>query len=157
MSTAGKTITCKAAVAWEASKPLSVEEIEVLPPRAGEVRVRVTYTGLCHTVSGTAGPGGRCKTQVGAQRVAAARACGLRGQAAGVLDGCAALARAAERPTCVGRVCPSTAAAVAVSLPPQSAQRLQGCAAAAAALPPQLLRPVRCHCRSWASGCRAVG
>lgn len=48
-STAGKTITCKAAVAWEASKPLSIEDVEVEPPRAGEVRVKVTYTGLCHT------------------------------------------------------------------------------------------------------------
>lgn len=47
--TAGKTITCKAAVAWEAGKPLSIEDVEVEPPRAGEVRVRVEYTGLCHT------------------------------------------------------------------------------------------------------------
>lgn len=48
-STEGKTITCKAAIAWEANKPLSVEEVEVAPPAPGEVRVRVTYTGLCHT------------------------------------------------------------------------------------------------------------
>jgi hypothetical protein len=51
MSTAGKPITCKAAVAWEAGKPLSLEDVEVAPPKAGEVRVQVTYTGLCHTVS----------------------------------------------------------------------------------------------------------
>lgn len=49
MSTEGKTITCKAAIAWEANKPLSVEDVHVAPPRAGEVRVRVTFTGLCHT------------------------------------------------------------------------------------------------------------
>lgn len=49
MSTQGQTITCKAAIAWEADKPLSIEEIRVAPPRAGEVRVRVAFTGLCHT------------------------------------------------------------------------------------------------------------
>lgn len=49
MSTEGKTITCKAAVAWEAGKPLTLEEVEVAPPRAHEVRVKVTYTGVCHT------------------------------------------------------------------------------------------------------------
>lgn len=47
--TEGKTITCKAAVAWEAGKPLTMEEVEVAPPRAHEVRVKVTYTGVCHT------------------------------------------------------------------------------------------------------------
>lgn len=31
-----ETITCKAAVAWEAGKPLSIEEVEVGPPRKGE-------------------------------------------------------------------------------------------------------------------------
>lgn len=45
----GKTVTCKAAVAWEASSPLSVEIIEVAPPKAHEVRIEVYYTGLCHT------------------------------------------------------------------------------------------------------------
>ncbi|KAK3378082.1 chaperonin 10-like protein [Podospora didyma] len=47
--TVGKTITCKAAVAWEAGKPLSIEDIEVLPPRAHEVRIQIKYTGVCHT------------------------------------------------------------------------------------------------------------
>jgi S-(hydroxymethyl)glutathione dehydrogenase/alcohol dehydrogenase len=47
--TVGKTITCKAAVAWEAGKPLSIEDIEVLPPRANEVRIQIYYTGVCHT------------------------------------------------------------------------------------------------------------
>ena len=36
-------ITCRAAVAWEAKKPLVIEEIEVAPPKAGEVRVKVSY------------------------------------------------------------------------------------------------------------------
>ncbi|CAG4963128.1 alcohol dehydrogenase class-3 [Colias croceus] len=49
MSTAGKVIKCKAAVAWEAGKPLSIEEIEVDPPKAGEVRVKILATGVCHT------------------------------------------------------------------------------------------------------------
>ncbi|KAL0637963.1 formate dehydrogenase (NAD+) [Maublancomyces gigas] len=49
MSTVGKTITCKAAVAWESGQPLSIEDIEVLPPRAHEVRVKIYYTGVCHT------------------------------------------------------------------------------------------------------------
>ena len=51
MSTQGQVIKCKAAVAWEAGKPMSIEDIEVQPPRAGEVRVQIKYTGLCHTVS----------------------------------------------------------------------------------------------------------
>ncbi|KAJ3160228.1 NAD/NADP dependent alcohol dehydrogenase [Geranomyces michiganensis] len=49
MSTAGKVITCKAAIAWEAGKPLSIEEIEVAPPKKGEVRVKIQSTGVCHT------------------------------------------------------------------------------------------------------------
>ncbi|GMK54084.1 hypothetical protein CspeluHIS016_0106700 [Cutaneotrichosporon spelunceum] len=49
MSTQGKTITCKAAVAWEPAKPLSIETVEVAPPRAGEVRIKILYTGICHT------------------------------------------------------------------------------------------------------------
>ncbi|OBR07204.1 S-(hydroxymethyl)glutathione dehydrogenase [Colletotrichum higginsianum IMI 349063] len=48
-ATAGKTITCKAAVAWEAGKPLSIEDVEVAPPKAHEVRIEIYYTGVCHT------------------------------------------------------------------------------------------------------------
>lgn len=43
------TITCRAAVAWEAGKPLSIEKVQVAPPKAGEVRVRIVATGVCHT------------------------------------------------------------------------------------------------------------
>ena len=43
------TITCKAAIAWEAGKPLSIEEVQVAPPKAGEVRVKIVATGVCHT------------------------------------------------------------------------------------------------------------
>lgn len=48
-STQGKVIKCKAAVAWKAKEPLSIEEIEVAPPSKGEVRVKNLFTALCHT------------------------------------------------------------------------------------------------------------
>lgn len=48
-STKGKVIKCKAAVAWEIDKPLKMEEIEVAPPKAKEVRIKVIATGVCHT------------------------------------------------------------------------------------------------------------
>nr|WP_206600332.1 S-(hydroxymethyl)glutathione dehydrogenase/class III alcohol dehydrogenase [Chromobacterium sphagni] len=40
---------CKAAVAWAAGQPLSIEQIEVQAPKAGEVRVKLVATGVCHT------------------------------------------------------------------------------------------------------------
>ncbi|KAL7085508.1 hypothetical protein ACP275_14G284700 [Erythranthe tilingii] len=46
---AGKTIRCKAAVAREAGEPLILEEIQVLPPEPGEVRIKILCTSLCHT------------------------------------------------------------------------------------------------------------
>ncbi|XP_037493706.1 alcohol dehydrogenase 1 [Jatropha curcas] len=48
-STAGQVIRCKAAVAWEAGKPLVIEEVEVAPPQANEVRLKILFTSLCHT------------------------------------------------------------------------------------------------------------
>ncbi|KAL6502929.1 alcohol dehydrogenase [Orobanche hederae] len=39
----------KAAVAWEPNKPLVIEDVQVAPPQAGEVRVKVLFTALCHT------------------------------------------------------------------------------------------------------------
>lgn len=47
--TVGKVITCKAAVAWAAKEKLSLETVEVAPPKAGEVRIKVLATGVCHT------------------------------------------------------------------------------------------------------------
>ena len=38
-----------AAVAWEAGKPLVIEEVEVAPPQAMEVRIKILFTSLCHT------------------------------------------------------------------------------------------------------------
>ena len=39
----------RAAVAWEAGKPLSIEEVDLQGPKAGEVLVRIVATGVCHT------------------------------------------------------------------------------------------------------------
>ena len=39
----------RAAVAFEAGKPLQIVEIDVEPPRKGEVLVKITHTGICHT------------------------------------------------------------------------------------------------------------
>lgn len=47
--TVGKRITCQAAVAWKPREPLSLETIEVDPPKAGEVRIEIIATGVCHT------------------------------------------------------------------------------------------------------------
>jgi S-(hydroxymethyl)glutathione dehydrogenase/alcohol dehydrogenase len=42
-------IKSKAAVAWAANQPLSIEEIDVMPPQKGEVLVRIIASGVCHT------------------------------------------------------------------------------------------------------------
>lgn len=39
----------RAAVAFEPRRPLQVVEIDVEPPRKGEVLVKITHTGICHT------------------------------------------------------------------------------------------------------------
>jgi len=39
----------RAAVAWEAGKPLSIEEVDLDGPKEGEVLVRLIATGVCHT------------------------------------------------------------------------------------------------------------
>ncbi|KAM6220956.1 alcohol dehydrogenase 6-like [Rhynchocyon petersi] len=49
MSTIGKVIKCKAAVLWKPGTPFSIEEVEVAPPKAKEVRVKIVATGLCGT------------------------------------------------------------------------------------------------------------
>lgn len=46
---AGQVIRCKAAVSWEAGKPLVIEEVEVSPPQKMEVRLKILFTSLCHT------------------------------------------------------------------------------------------------------------
>ena len=47
--TTGKVIKCKAAVCWGAGEPLKLEEVEVAPPRAHEVRIKILYTGELET------------------------------------------------------------------------------------------------------------
>lgn len=39
----------KAAVSWEAGKPLEIEEIDLQGPQKGEVLIRLVATGVCHT------------------------------------------------------------------------------------------------------------
>ena len=42
-------IKTRAAVAWGPGQPLSIEEVDLMPPRKGEVLVRIVATGVCHT------------------------------------------------------------------------------------------------------------
>jgi S-(hydroxymethyl)glutathione dehydrogenase / alcohol dehydrogenase len=44
-STIGISIKCKAAVCWGAGESLKIEEVEVAPPKANEVRIHILYTG----------------------------------------------------------------------------------------------------------------
>jgi len=39
----------RASVLFEQGKPLSVEDLELEPPRAGEVLVRMAASGVCHS------------------------------------------------------------------------------------------------------------
>ena len=39
----------RAAVAWEAGKPLTIETVEIGGPQAGEVLIEIMATGICHT------------------------------------------------------------------------------------------------------------
>jgi S-(hydroxymethyl)glutathione dehydrogenase/alcohol dehydrogenase len=39
----------RAAIAWTAGAPLTIETVDLEPPRAGEVLVEVKATGICHT------------------------------------------------------------------------------------------------------------
>ncbi|KAI9521481.1 hypothetical protein NQZ68_007797 [Dissostichus eleginoides] len=48
MSTTG-VIRCRAAVAWEPGKPLTIEDVEVAPPKVHEVRIKIIASGVCHT------------------------------------------------------------------------------------------------------------
>ena len=39
----------KAAIAWKAGAPLTIEEVDLQGPKAGEVLVEIKATGICHT------------------------------------------------------------------------------------------------------------
>lgn len=49
MSTKGKEIECRAAVAWASGQPMKMETVVVQPPKAGEVRIKLLATAVCHT------------------------------------------------------------------------------------------------------------
>src|SRR3954470_14487120 len=44
-----EALKTRAAVAWGPGQPLSIEEVDLEPPRRGEVLVRIVATGVCHT------------------------------------------------------------------------------------------------------------
>ncbi len=48
-SIGGETMKVKAAVAYSAGKPLSIEMVDLSGPSAGEVLVEIKATGVCHT------------------------------------------------------------------------------------------------------------
>uniref|UniRef100_A0A1J3K5E7 Alcohol dehydrogenase-like 1 n=1 Tax=Noccaea caerulescens TaxID=107243 RepID=A0A1J3K5E7_NOCCA len=48
-SNEGKPIRCKAAICRKAGEALVIEEIQVDPPQAYEVRIKILCTSLCHT------------------------------------------------------------------------------------------------------------
>ncbi|WP_367106368.1 S-(hydroxymethyl)glutathione dehydrogenase/class III alcohol dehydrogenase [uncultured Psychrobacter sp.] len=44
-----KFIKSRAAIAWGPQQPLSIEEVDVMLPRKGEVLVKILASGVCHT------------------------------------------------------------------------------------------------------------
>ncbi|RZB39774.1 formaldehyde dehydrogenase [Asbolus verrucosus] len=50
-----QTITCKAVVAWGPKEDLKIETIEVAPPKAHEVRIKIYFSAVCHTDAYTLG------------------------------------------------------------------------------------------------------
>jgi len=45
----GGVMKSRAAIAWAAGKPLVIEEVEVAAPKNGEVLLKISATGVCHT------------------------------------------------------------------------------------------------------------
>jgi S-(hydroxymethyl)glutathione dehydrogenase / alcohol dehydrogenase len=48
-TTSGGQMQTRAAVAWKAGEPLTIETIDIEGPKAGEVLVEIMATGICHT------------------------------------------------------------------------------------------------------------
>ncbi|CAH2301280.1 alcohol dehydrogenase 1-like [Pelobates cultripes] len=48
-STAERVIKCRAAVSWGVNELLVIEEVEVAPPKAYEIRIKMVETGICRT------------------------------------------------------------------------------------------------------------
>ncbi|KAF9509595.1 hypothetical protein BS47DRAFT_1301246, partial [Hydnum rufescens UP504] len=42
-------IKCKVVIVWAAKDPLTIQDAEVDPPKAGEVRIHILHTCICHT------------------------------------------------------------------------------------------------------------
>jgi S-(hydroxymethyl)glutathione dehydrogenase / alcohol dehydrogenase len=49
MQDKGYRMQVKAAVAYQAGKPLTIETVDLAPPKAGEVLVEIKASGVCHT------------------------------------------------------------------------------------------------------------
>ncbi|KAI1285836.1 Alcohol dehydrogenase class-3 [Halotydeus destructor] len=47
--TQGRVITCRAALFYGPKVSLSIEEVTIDPPKAGEVRVKIVASGVCHS------------------------------------------------------------------------------------------------------------
>ncbi|KAM8803561.1 alcohol dehydrogenase 1-like [Rhynchonycteris naso] len=47
--TSNKIISCRAAIAWRVNASLSIELVEVDPPKACEVRIKILSSGICGT------------------------------------------------------------------------------------------------------------
>ncbi|XP_071697586.1 alcohol dehydrogenase-like 6 [Rutidosis leptorrhynchoides] len=45
----GGIIKCKAAVAWGAGEPMTIEEVELSPPQPSEIRIKIISTCLCRS------------------------------------------------------------------------------------------------------------
>lgn len=153
--TAGKPITCKAAIAFEAKKPLQLCDVVVAPPQRGEVRVKVractwpsawllfhallrahtytqiTHTALCHTDSCVAAAAARA----GPRSLAARRADAPRARAATRLT-----VRPMAPPLC------ALPAAPAAPLAPRCTPRTRDAAATHVAPASRPQRPSCCSC-----------
>lgn len=70
-----QTISCRAAVAWAVGQPLSLEEVQVEPPRAGEVRIKVPESGETVASFPAKGQQGGGDRAVGAKPVSGAPWC----------------------------------------------------------------------------------
>ena len=49
ISTIGKTISCRAAVCWQPNQRLTIETVQVEPPKKNEVRIKIVATGICRS------------------------------------------------------------------------------------------------------------
>ncbi|XWS34956.1 hypothetical protein CRYUN_Cryun21dG0082100 [Craigia yunnanensis] len=49
MATQGQVITCKAAMAYEPNKSLVIKDVQVAPPPANEVRIKILFIALYYT------------------------------------------------------------------------------------------------------------